>query len=211
MTLALAALLAGLASAPLPPPSAPPAAPAASDPVGTIREAEHRFRAALEAGADREALARLAAEYVDYEEVARRSLGSLWGRQPLSDRRALVAALRALLEETYLAGLRPRAGAGAGASASAAIDVALARRAGREAEVRVVAGAGADRVPVVLALARGKDGRWRIHDAVVAGIAILEGYQQQFPQLLELGGMKRLLATLDEERRALHPGGGAPR
>lgn len=207
MTLALAALLAGLASAPLPPPSAPPAAPAASDPVGTIREAEHRFRAALEAGADREALARLAAEYVDYEEVARRSLGSLWGRQPLADRRALVAALRALLEETYLAGLRPRAGAGAGA----AIDVALARRAGREAEVRVVAGAGADRVPVVLALARGKDGRWRIHDAVVAGIAILEGYQQQFPQLLELGGMKRLLATLDEERRALHPGGGAPR
>ena len=36
----------------------------------------------------------------------------------------------------------------------------------------------------------------------MAGLAILEGYQEQFPQLLALGGMKRLLAQLEAERQA---------
>ncbi len=177
-----------------PPGARPPAPRPPLDPVATVREAEARFRAALDAGEPQERLGALAAEYVDYQDLARRALGRHWGRQPKADRAALTAALRALLEATYLTRLQP------GASASAAISVT--RRQGSDAELHVVATSGQKQVPLDLRLQRGQDGRWRVYDATVAGLALLEGYQEQFPQLLELGGMRRLLAQLEADRRA---------
>lgn len=198
--LLLAALLAGPPSA-APTPAPPAAAPAArpplrpsADPVAAIREAEARLRTALEAGAGPAQLGVLAADDLDYEGLARRSLGRHWARQPRADRTALVAALRALLEATYLTRLQP--------GASGRAEVTLVRRAGAEAELHVVASSGERQVPIDLRLQRGTDGRWRVYDATVAGLALLEGYQEQFPQLLELGGMKRLLAQLEQERQA---------
>jgi ABC-type transporter MlaC component len=105
-----------------------------------------------------------------------------------------VAALRALLEATYLARLQP--------GASGRTDVKVVRQQGGDAGLHVVASSGDQQVPIDLRLERGKDGRWRVYDATVAGLALLEGYQEQFPQLLELGGMKRLLAQLETERQA---------
>jgi ABC-type transporter MlaC component len=149
---------------------------------------------ALQEGASQEALGALAAEYVDYLGLARRSLGPHWARQKKADQAALVAALRALLEATYLPRLRP--------GATARTGVTVVRRKGADAELHVVAAAGDRQVPLDLRLERGQDGRWRVYDATVAGLALLEGYQEQFPQLLELGGMKRLLAQLETERQA---------
>ncbi len=172
--------------------AAPRGGPA--DPVATLRQGEARLRAALSAGEAGPRLGPLVAEYVDYQELARRSLGRHWARQQPADRAALVKALRALLEATYLPRLRP------GGEASTA--VTLARQAGADAELRVTVTSGQAQVPLELRMARGRDGRWRVSDATVAGLAILEGYQEQFPQLLALGGMKRLLAQLEAERQA---------
>jgi ABC-type transporter MlaC component len=165
-----------------------------ADPVATVREAEQRVRAALEAGRGVDALGPLAAEYVDYQELARRSLGKHWARRSKAERASLVAALRALLEAAYLTRLAP------GATGQA--DVRLVRLAGAEAELHVVATSGAQQVPLELRLRRGQDGRWRVYDATVGGLALLEGYQEQLPQLLELGGMERLLRQLESERQA---------
>jgi ABC-type transporter MlaC component len=194
-------LAAALGAAPIAPPAAPGAArprPAAAptgpaDPVAAIREAEGKVRAALEAGATPAQLGVLAADYLDYQDLARRSLGRHWARQSRADRAALVTALRALLEATYLTRLQP--------GASGRAEVSLLRRAGADAELRVVASSGEKQVPIELRLQRGQDGRWRVYDATVAGLALLEGYQEQLPQLLELGGMKRLLAQLEQERQ----------
>lgn len=175
--------------------AAPPASPRPpADPAAAVLEAARTLRSALAAGAAREELARLAADFVDYEEVARRSVGKRWARLAPADRRAVAEALRALLEEKYL----PRGAPGAEATVSAT----LVRRRGGEARVHAVSFSGAQQAPVELDLLRGKDGRWRVFDAVVAGIAIVEGYQEQFPQLLKLGGVPRLLAQLRAEREA---------
>ena len=186
---------AGATVAPKPPAGAPVAPkPKPLDPLMTVREAEARLREALADGADQAALGALAAEYVDYEDLARRSLGKQWAQQPKADRAALVAALRALLEATYLSRLRP--------GGEARTEVRLVRRQGADAEVHVLVSGGERQVPIDLRLQRGADGRWRVWDATVAGLALLEGYQEQFPQLLALGGMKRLLAQLEQERQA---------
>ncbi|MBK9517149.1 MAG: ABC transporter substrate-binding protein [Anaeromyxobacter sp.] len=165
------------------------------DPAATVREGATRFRAALEGGADREALAALVAGYVDHQAVARRSVGPAWKRLGAADRAALVAAVRALLEETYLGRLDP--------AGQATFLVQQASASGAAATVRAVAAQGEQVVPLELRLTRGQDGRWRLHDAVVAGVAVVEGWQEQFPQLLALGGVPRLLAQLEAERAAL--------
>lgn len=205
-----ALLLAALvAAAPAPPAKAAEPAPPAGgksgaktgtkagatlDPAATVREGAARVRAALDAGADREALAALAAEYVDYQEVARRSVGAPWKKLGAGDRAAVVAAVRALLEETYLGRLDP--------AGQATFLVQQQSAKGATATVKAVASRGERVVPLELRLTRGPDGRWRLHDAVVAGVAIVEGWQEQFPQLLALGGVARLTAQLEAERAA---------
>jgi phospholipid transport system substrate-binding protein len=208
-TLVAAALLAVIPGNPAAGPAAGPvakpaakAAPRPADPVTTLRQGEARLRDALAAGETGQRLGPLLAEYVDYEELARRSLGRHWASQKPADRAALVQALRALLEATYLPRLQP------GGDASTV--VTLRRQAGADAELALVATTGEKQVPLELRMLRGKDGRWRVYDATVAGLAILEGYQEQFPQLLELGGMKRLLAQLETERKAELAKGAPP-
>jgi ABC-type transporter MlaC component len=164
------------------------------DPAKLIRQAERRLRDALSAGAEASALGAIVADYVDYEGLARRSLGSAWSKQPAADRAALVKALRALLEATYLAGLRP--------GGEATIEVKEVGRTGTGCVLQGTVAAGDRVVPIELKLQRSVDRRpWRVFDATVAGLALLEGYQEQFPQLLALGGMKRLLAQLEQERQ----------
>jgi phospholipid transport system substrate-binding protein len=195
--LVAATLLAVTPGNPAAGPAAKPAAkpaPRPADPVTTLRQGEARLREALAAGETGQRLGPLLAEYVDYEELARRSLGRHWASQKPADRAALVLALRSLLEATYLPRLQP------GGDASTV--VTLRRQAGADAELTLVATSAEKQVPLELRMLRGRDGRWRVYDATVAGLAILEGYQEQFPQLLELGGMKRLLAQLETERRA---------
>lgn len=209
-------LAAALAAAPAAEPAAPAPAPARSgsppapaakgatqpaprppplaDPVLAVREAEARLQEALQDGAGQAALAALAAEYVDYRDLARRSMGPHWAKQGKADQAALVAALRALLEATYLPRLHP--------GGAFRTEITVVRRQGADAELHLVAFTGDRQVPLDLRLQRGQDGRWRVYDATVAGLALLEGYQEQFPQLLALGGMKRLLAQLEAERQA---------
>jgi ABC-type transporter MlaC component len=194
-------LLLALALAAGPAAPAPPAGPAE-----TLKSAERTLRAALAQGLEPARLGAEVAPFVDYEELARRSLGPRWARQRPADRGALVKALRALLEATYLSRLR--------SDPSATFTIASTARRGEVAEVKATATASGDSVPLELRLRRGPDGRWRLFDATVAGLAIVEGYQEQFPQLLDLGGMPRLLATLAEETRkaggAEVPPPGAP-
>jgi phospholipid transport system substrate-binding protein len=173
---------------------APAAAPPPPGPAETLKAADRALRGALAAGQDGARLGDAVAPFLDYEELARRSLGKRWAAQRPADRAALVQALRALLEATYLTGLR--------FDPKATFAVATTRRTGEVAEVKGSAASDGEVVPLELRLRRGADGRWRIFDATVAGLAIVEGYQEQFPQLLDLGGMPRLLRQLEAETRA---------
>lgn len=169
---------------------------AATDPVGTVRAAERQIRAAFKAGGKRADLEKVAAGCIDYEELARRSVGPRWAGLPAADRLAVVKAQRALFEETYLSGLfRP--------DPHFAFAVLGSKVTGTEADVKVVIQSGGRQAPADLRLFRGRDGRFRIFDATVNGVAVLAGYQEQFGQLLDLGGVPKLVSTLEAQRKAL--------
>jgi ABC-type transporter MlaC component len=153
-------------------------------------------RAALAAGAPRPEFARIGNRFADFEELARRSLGTHWAAQKPADQQKLVKALRALIEETYLPRLL-------GADPMYAFAVERATRAGDEAEVVVRTQAKGRQAQLAFRLKQGRDGRLRVFNVTVGGLAILEGYQEQFPQLLGIGGMPKLLQTLEAERKAL--------
>ncbi len=185
------------------PVTAPGAAPASAsrpipqtDPVATVREAERQLRAAFRANAGRPELERISGAAVDHDELARRSVGARWAGLSPADRAAVTRALRALVEETYLSGLlRP--------DPLFALAVLGSQAKGAEAEVTLVVQSGASQGRIALRLLRGKDRRWRIFDATVNGVAILAGYAEQFAQLLDQGGLPRLLESLEAQRKAL--------
>lgn len=191
----LSLLAALLVSAPIPAP-ARSAAPVPG-PAATVAAAAERARALVDDGADPARLAALGAELFDCRELARRSLGRRWARLAPPDRDAVAGALRALLEARYLGKVKP--------GAAGAFQVRRAVQKGGEATVFGSAGEGERAVPVELRLSRGKDGRWRAYDAVVAGVGLLDAYSEQLPQLLDLGGAKRIVAQLEAERVALAP------
>ncbi|HET8734318.1 MAG TPA: ABC transporter substrate-binding protein, partial [Anaeromyxobacteraceae bacterium] len=113
-----------------------------------------------------------------------------------ADRAAVTKSLRALVEETYLSGmLRP--------DPLFALAFLGSQTKGGEAEVTVVVQSGASQGRIALRLLRGKDRRWRIFDATVNGVAVLAGYAEQFAQLLDPGGLPRLLESLEAQRKAL--------
>ncbi len=169
---------------------------AQADPVATVREAERQVRAAFRAGGKRAELERIGAATIDYEELARRSVGPRWAKLSPADRSAIVKSLRALVEETWLSGLlRP--------DPLFAFAVLGKQVTGTEAEVKTRVQSGGRQAPVDFRLVRGKDGRFRVIDVTVNGVSALGGYREQFPQLLDLGGVPLLLETLAIQRRAL--------
>jgi ABC-type transporter MlaC component len=167
-----------------------------TDPVATVREAERQVRAVFTAGGGRAGLERVSASAVDWEELTRRSSGPRWPSFSPADRAAVTKGLRALVEETYLARLvRP--------DPLFALAVVGNAANGPESRVTVVVQSGASQGRIELRLLRGKDRRYRIFDATVNGVAVLAGYQERFAQLLDAGGLPRLLESLEAQRKAL--------
>ena len=174
-----------------------PAPGPAKDPVATVRAAEHQVRIAFQQGGRRADLERVGAAFFDYEELARRSIGSSrWIALPKPDRAAFVQALRALVEETWLSGLLRPDPLYAFAVTGHAVQ-------GGEAEVRTRVQSGGNQAPAEFRLVRGKDDRWRIYDLSANGVSVLAGYREQLPPTLDLGGIQALLASLRAQRAAL--------
>ena len=196
LAVALALPATGAAAPPPTPAAARAGAIASTVPVGTLREAEKAVRASFKTGGKRADLERIAAACVDYEDVARRSAGARWAGFSPADRAAVTKALRALVEETYMSGLFKPDPLFAFAVLGHAVD-------GGEATVRAIAQSGGRQAPAEFRLVRGKDKRWRIVDVTVNNVAIVAGYREQFQQLLDLGGVPKLVGTLEAQRKAL--------
>ena len=180
------------AAAPAPASSPGPA----KDPVATVRAAERQVRLAFQSGGKRADLERVGATFVAWDEVTRRSLPGRFEKLSPADRAAIEKAQRALVEETWFSGLlRP--------DPLFALAVLGSSTAGTDTEVKTVLQSAGRQARVEFQLVRGKDGRFRVIDLAVNGVSALGGYREQFPQLLDLGGVPHLLETLAIQRRAL--------
>ncbi len=127
----------------------------------------------------------------DYEEMARRTLDAQWRRRTAAEQQEFVKLLRAFLEKIY----------------SEKADLYEGERVvlGREtvdqdfAEVESkVINAKGEASPVIYRLKR-HDGSWKIYDAVVENISIVNNYRSQFDRVISKSSYDDLKKMLREK------------
>ncbi|MGE5215970.1 MAG: phospholipid-binding protein MlaC [Chloroflexota bacterium] len=127
----------------------------------------------------------------DYEEMARRSLASHWRRRTPAEREEFATLFRAFLEKIY----------------SDRIDLYDGEKVtfGREtidqdyAQVgSTVINAKGEESSVVYRLKR-TDGKWKVYDAVVENISIVNNYRSQFERIISKSSYEELKRILKEK------------
>ena len=127
----------------------------------------------------------------DYEEMARRTLAAHWRRRTPAEQEEFVKLFRAFLERIY----------------SDRVDVYGNERIvlGRErinqddAEVESkIIGPKGDENPVIYRLRR-VDGQWKVYDAVVDNISIVNNYRSQFDRVISKSSFEELKRMLKEK------------
>jgi len=188
---AAAVLLLCLGVVAVPPVSAGP-------PTDSLRSVVDRMVALLddaqlkapERAADRHrALRALAAEALDYGESARRTLGSHWDARSPEERAQFVKLFTDLIDQAYLSRL---------AFDGHRIEYDAESISGREATVKARAiGREGRGTPVVFALTRGADGRWRVYDVAFEGMSLVSNYRAQFNKIIRASSYEGLVSRLE--------------
>ena len=127
----------------------------------------------------------------DYEEMARRTLGAHWRRRAAAEQQEFVKLFRAFLEKIY----------------AEKVDLYEGERVvfGREtidqdfAEVESkVTNAKGEESPIVYRLKR-NDGKWKVYDAVIENISIVNNYRSQFDRVITKSSFDELKKMLREK------------
>jgi phospholipid transport system substrate-binding protein len=127
----------------------------------------------------------------DYNEMARRSLGAHWRRRTPAEQEEFSRLFRGFLEKIY----------------SDKIDFYDGQRAvfGREtieqdyAQVdSLVIGAKGEESSIVYRLKR-TDGKWKVYDAVIENISIINNYRSQFDRVISKSSYEELKRLLKEK------------
>jgi phospholipid transport system substrate-binding protein len=135
-----------------------------------------------------ERLKEIIAPMFDYEEMARRSLGPHWRRRTPAEQEEFAKLFRAFLERIY----------------SDKVDLYDGEKVvfGREtleqeyAEVEsIVTNAKGEAASVIYRLKR-SDGKWKVYDAVVENISIVNNYRSQFDRVIAKSSYEELKRML---------------
>lgn len=127
----------------------------------------------------------------DYEDMARRTLGAHWRRRTPAEQQEFLKLFRAFLEKVYAEKVDLYEGERA-VFGRESIDQDYA-----EVESKVTNNKG-DENPVVYRLKR-TDGKWKVYDAVVANISIVNNYRSQFDRVISKSSFDELKKLLREK------------
>jgi phospholipid transport system substrate-binding protein len=130
-------------------------------------------------------------ERFDWEEMARRSLGTHWAARTPEEKKRFVALFGDLLERTYLDRVEGYAGEkvfylGENQDGDYA-----------EVDVKIVTTQNAE-VPVKYRL-RKKDNDWRVYDISIAGVSLVNNYRVQFSGILAKSSYQELVKLLERK------------
>jgi len=138
-----------------------------------------------------ERLKEIANPIFDYEEMARRSLGAHWRRRTPAEQEEFARLFRGFLEKVY----------------ADKVDLYDGERVvfGREtleqdyAQVEsTVINAKGEQISVVYRLKR-TDGKWKVYDAVIENISIVNNYRSQFDRVISKSSYEELKKLLKEK------------
>jgi len=136
----------------------------------------------------RQMVKRIVDPYFDYEEMAKRSLGPVWGRLSPGQRNEFVRLFAELLEASYSDKIEKYAR-----------NVKVTYRdeilTGDTAEVRALLIWPNDRVPMNYRLLKENNG-WKIYDVVIEGVSLVSNYRSQFRRIINESSYAELVRRL---------------
>jgi len=127
----------------------------------------------------------------DYDEMARRALGAHWRRRTPTEQEEYLRLFRGFIERIYADRVDLYEGERI-VMGRETIDGDYA-----EIESKVVNGKG-DESPVIFRLRRA-DGKWRVYDAVVENISVVQNYRSQFDRVISKSSYDELKKMLKEK------------
>jgi phospholipid transport system substrate-binding protein len=127
----------------------------------------------------------------DYDEMARRTLAAHWRRRSPVEQEEFTRLFRAFLEHVYADRIDLYEGERF-VFGRETIDQDYA-----EVESKVIGGKG-EESPVIYRLKR-SDGKWKIYDAVVENISLVNNYRSQFDRVISKSSFDELKKILKEK------------
>jgi phospholipid transport system substrate-binding protein len=127
----------------------------------------------------------------DYEETAKRALGTHWRRRSPAEQLEFVKIFRAFLEKIYSDHIDQYAGE----------RISFGREIvdGEYAEVNaVIVSAKGEEFPLIFKFRRAAD-KWLVYDAVVENISIVQNYRSQFDRVIRTSSYEELLKRIREK------------
>ena len=133
--------------------------------------------------------------FLDYEELAKRSLGDEWGKLTPAQRNEFVQVFRDLIERNYVKQLRSNVDyqidykdEQVADSEATVHSVVKAQRKGRSAETTVdykLSNKGGD--------------RWAVYDVITDDVSLLRNYRSEFGRIIKRDGFPALLAKMKKK------------
>lgn len=173
-----------------------------------VQTAQERVRKDLNAWFKAEGPARLKAkekaraavgELIDFDALARSTLGGKWDGLSPKDRTRFTAALRGAMEANYLSKMRQ----GKTSDVDQVKSEVLSEEAkGAQTLVKTRVTSGADTAAIDYQMERGKKG-WRAVDVLTEGVSLAETYRDQVSRLLAKKNFDAVVGALEKKRKAL--------
>lgn len=137
---------------------------------------------------------------LDFDVLARSTLGKKWSDLKPAEQKRYVAALRGAMEANYLVKM--------GKAKDEDVQQAKSEILGEETKdgktvVKTRVKAGEDAASIDYVMEKVPKGGWRAVDIVTEGVSLAENYRDQVTRLLPKKGIEGVIAALDKKRKAL--------
>jgi len=176
-------------------------APAPSvGPLGVVKAADAEVQRQLGTPDASERLAARADDYIDFTELAKRSLGADWAGLTRGQQDAFSSTMKRFLRASYA---QKALGDGRG---GAKVVYGAETVQGNEATVSTTLTVKEDVVPVVYRLFRVGARGWRIYDVITDDVSLVSTYSDQFRRSMAKNGFDGLLKSLKARLAQLEAG-----
>ena len=173
-----------------------------------VQTAQERVRKDLNAWFKAEGPARVKAkgraraavgELIDFDALAKSTLGARWDGLSTKDRARYTAALRGAMEANYLSKMRQGKTADVDSVKS---EVLSEEQKGEQTLVKTRVTSGPDSAAIDYLLEREKKG-WRAVDVLTEGVSLAETYRDQVARLVAKKNFEAVVSALEKKRKAL--------
>ena len=128
----------------------------------------------------------------NFEEMAKRSLGSAWNKANPAEQKEFVDLFSDLLSRTYLKKIKQNAEESVLLQISDAVD-------GDKAMVKSKMKSGEDEVQIDYRMSL-IAGKWRVYDVIIENVGLVNNYRNEFPGIVRNEGFAGLIKRLKEKR-----------